>query len=206
MNSLLWVAGGILWLLCVVISVLSHRFTPAVPTTDRPLATVLLIFAMMFVVYLVALRVAILTDRNPRGIVLGFAVLFRITLLPSEPIQEVDIYRYVWDGLVAQQGVSPFQFSPQEVREVATVDAEGDLAKLVTLRDSSHTVRQLLTRIHFANLPTVYPSVSQLVFRLATMTTPKDVALHWRINAHRLGCGLWVVSVTTERIRQQWSS
>ena len=124
-NNLLWVAlcGATLWLSCVAIAVLSHRFTPATPITDRPLATVLLVFAMMFGVYLVALRAAIHADQDPRAIIIGFAVLFRITLLPSEPIQEIDIYRYVWDGLVAQQGVSPFRFSPQQVCEVAKADA-----------------------------------------------------------------------------------
>src|SRR5436309_13697194 len=38
------------------------------------------------------------TFRGRRGLVIGFAVLFRLTLLPTLPSLSDDIYRYNWDG------------------------------------------------------------------------------------------------------------
>lgn len=55
---------------------------------------------------------------NPLPLILGFAVLFRLTLLASEPSLSDDIYRYVWDGKIFNLGVNPYQFPP-DARELA---------------------------------------------------------------------------------------
>ena len=38
------------------------------------------------------------------------AILFRLLLLLTEPTLSSDIYRYLWDGYVANQGVSPYAY------------------------------------------------------------------------------------------------
>ena len=46
----------------------------------------------------------------------GGALLFRLILLLTEPTLSTDVYRYLWDGYVANNGVSPYAFpidSPQ---------------------------------------------------------------------------------------------
>ena len=45
-------------------------------------------------------------------LMLGFAVIFRATLLPAIPYQSEDVYRYLWDARVAASGVSPFRYAP----------------------------------------------------------------------------------------------
>ena len=42
-------------------------------------------------------------------------MISRLLLLPSHPIQEIDLYRYIWDGEVSAAGVSPWEFSPAQV-------------------------------------------------------------------------------------------
>ena len=42
--------------------------------------------------------------RRRCGIILGFAVASRLLLLSSWPIQEIDYYRYLWDGRVTLGG------------------------------------------------------------------------------------------------------
>lgn len=49
------------------------------------------------------------------GLVLGFALLFRVVLLWSDPIQEDDFYRYLWNGKVVASGLNPYRFAPQIV-------------------------------------------------------------------------------------------
>jgi len=144
------------------------------------LLTILGLFTAAFVVYLVALRFALSADQDRRLLwLVGMAaVVFRLTLLLTDPIAELDIYRYMWDGEVCAQGVNPFRYSPEQVL-AATGDARtpADLAKLVRLRDRSPELRTILGRVHFAELPTIYPPTSQAIFTLASLTTPDGASV-----------------------------
>ena len=84
-------------------------------------------------------------DLLPIGII--FAILFRLTLLFTTPSLSDDIYRYVWDGRVADSGINPYLYAPE---------AE----QLSHLRDS-----RIYPNINHKEIPTVYPPVSQLVYR-----------------------------------------
>ncbi|MEK6572909.1 MAG: hypothetical protein AABZ58_01160, partial [Chloroflexota bacterium] len=44
-----------------------------------------------------------------------FAILFRLTLLPSRPTLSDDMYRYVWDGRVHGHGLSPYRYPPKAI-------------------------------------------------------------------------------------------
>src|SRR5207245_2713571 len=74
-----------------------------------------------------------------------------------------------------------------------------DLARLVRLRDGSPEMVAVLKRIHFAELPTIYPPVSQAVFALCTWLTPRGASLVVRLilmKAWFVACDLltlWVV-------------
>ena len=46
-----------------------------------------------------------------------FGLLFRCAIIPSQQIQEDDVYRYLWDGKVFAHGINPFKFSPEEINE-----------------------------------------------------------------------------------------
>lgn len=167
-----------------VISFLSWRFDFDSPRTERPIIVVLLLLAVTFVGYLFAIRLATRAPQDKRlvTLIVWAAVLFRVTLLPSVPIQEVDIYRYVWDGSVSAAGVSPFRYIPEQVR-VATADAMNDepLAKLVRLRDEQPALAEVLRRIHYGELPTIYPPTSQAVFTAAVLTTPPNASVLVRV-------------------------
>ncbi len=116
-------------------------------------------------------------------VIVGAAIGFRLITLFSVPIQEVDIYRYVWDGTVAAQGISPFQYTPDQVK-TARWSGSGDdpeLQRLVELCDRDPAVADILNQVHFAFLPTIYPSASQAVFWLAVRTTPHQATAHSRL-------------------------
>ena len=189
---------------------LSWEFTYYSIFKERPLIPVLSLFAAVFLIYLVAIALSRRAAQNGLliGVIVGFAVLFRIVMVFSYPIQEVDIYRYMWDGEVQTQGVSPFEFSPYKVWAADTdTNLDGfidnaeavaagftdsnrdgvwdqlggappmatknpDLKKLAAHRDSDPSVEEILHRVHYGELPTIYPPTSQLVFRVSAMISP----------------------------------
>lgn len=61
--------------------------------------------------------------------------------------------------------------------------ADEALLKLTNLVDSDPGIRETLRRVHFAELPTVYPPTSQAVFAIASRLTPANasVDLHLRV-------------------------
>jgi len=78
--------------------------------------------------------------------VAGTALVARGVLIPAEPVLSDDIYRYVWDGRVAEAGINPFAHAPVE-------------AALSHLRDGA-----IWPAINHAEVPTIYPPVAQFVF------------------------------------------
>ena len=79
-------------------------------------------------------------------IIAAFGVIFRLTLVPHPPVASDDIYRYVWDGRVAQAGINPFQYAPDDPR----------LAGLQTT--------ELPALVNFPHMRTIYPPLAQLFF------------------------------------------
>ncbi len=187
------ISGG----LYVAVAFLSRRFEHETPATERPILPVMLLLAAAFVIYLIAIRLAARAkqDRSLVAVLLGSAIAFRIILLPSTPIQEIDIYRYLWDGAVLRAGVSPFRYSPQQVRH-ASIDQSlpDDLERLVRLRDTEPSLKTVLDRIHYGQLPTVYPPVSQLVFAAAAWTTPDEATVALRIAVMKTWMIAWDVA------------
>ena len=183
-----------------LINLLSWQFTFASINAQRPIVEVLMLFAAAFAGYLAAIVAAKRAKQDFRliSVIIGFAVLFRIVTVFSCPIQEVDIYRYMWDGEVQTQGVSPFKYSPLEVQTAVNeaekrelneaknpselsadeaIDADAkkldpDLEKLVALCAADPSVKQVLRRVHIEYLPTIYPPTSQFVFRVVSMISP----------------------------------
>lgn len=84
---------------------------------NRAIPAFLPLYFLAFAVYAWAVR-QILADAGtfttPAAIfaVVGFAVLFRATLFFSAPSLSDDIYRYVWDGMLVNHGVNPYQYAP----------------------------------------------------------------------------------------------
>jgi len=166
------------------VSMLSWRFAFHSVTTERPILLVLGLFAMAFVTYLLAIRLACRApdDRQLVRLIVTTAILFRVVMLFSIPIQEVDIYRYLWDGAVSTAGVSPFRYSPEQVRlSDRTTASDESLERLTEMRDRQPAMAEILRRVHFGELPTIYPPTSQVVFAVANLTTPRESTLLTRM-------------------------
>ena len=82
-------------------------------------------------------------------IVIVFAFLFRLTLLPSPPHQSEDVYRYIWDARIASMGINPYEHAP-------------NAPELEQVRDG-----QIYPMINSKPYVTAYPPVSQVLFRIS---------------------------------------
>jgi alpha-1,6-mannosyltransferase len=82
-------------------------------------------------------------------LVLGFALLFRLTVLIAPPYQSEDVYRYLWDARAASLGISPYAYPP-------------DAPQLEKFRDD-----RIYPMINSKPYITAYPPVSQLLFRFS---------------------------------------
>ena len=82
---------------------------------------------------------------DPR-ILLGGALLLRLTIFPSLPDLSDDLYRYVWDGWLGVSRINPYRYVP----------AAGELA---AFQDSA-----LFRALNSRDFHSVYPPFSQVVF------------------------------------------
>lgn len=87
-------------------------------------------------------------SRQASLLILGFALLFRITALFAPPSQSEDVYRYIWDARVADMGINPYAFPP-------------NAPEMEKYRDD-----RVYPLINSKPYVTAYPPASQILFRL----------------------------------------
>ncbi|MCU1341295.1 MAG: hypothetical protein JWN92_718 [Candidatus Acidoferrum typicum] len=110
------------------------------------------------VLYFIALY-AIEHTRDSRAVlwlVLLGALAFRLTLFPYPPSLSTDVHRYRWDGHVQNAGWNPYAVAPTDPR-------------LAALRDPGWAVMPA------PEIPTMYPPLSELVFRATWRVLPGPV-------------------------------
>ena len=78
--------------------------------------------------------------------VIVFSLMFRLTLLPVAPSD--DIYRYLWEGKLQLNGISPYSYPPEA-------------SSLEHLRDG------FFSGINHKHLSTIYPPLTLMVFAAA---------------------------------------
>jgi alpha-1,6-mannosyltransferase len=111
-------------------------------------------FLATFAVYLIAAAVVLRVPRGggsslpALGLILLFGLLFRLALLPTQPTLSDDMFRYVWDGRVQANGLSPYRYPPG-APEVAPLHA-GD--------------RTIWPHINRQDAVTIYPPGAQMAF------------------------------------------
>lgn len=98
--------------------------------------------------------------RLPLGLVILFAVTFRLIGLTAYPVLEDDSFRYLWDGFVTITYGSPYDIAP-----AAFFDQE-----LPPTADAA-----LLDRINYPEVATVYGPVAQWLFALCHWLAPGSV-------------------------------
>lgn len=91
-----------------------------------------------------------------------FSILFRLVFILAIPSLSQDFYRFLWDGRLVIQGISPYLFTPA----LST-------ALEVTIEQSQQLIDGMgaLNASHFSN----YPPVNQLCFAVAALFAGKSI-------------------------------
>ncbi|MDR3626367.1 MAG: hypothetical protein P4L45_06025 [Ignavibacteriaceae bacterium] len=80
---------------------------------------------------------------------IGLSIIIKLAFIPLHPIGSDDYYRYVWDGKVQSNGINPYKYAPAD-----------------TALKSLHS--DILPKlINFPDMKTIYPPLSELIFRLS---------------------------------------
>jgi alpha-1,6-mannosyltransferase len=134
------------------LSLIAYLWASNIPDLRQDTIAFEMAFFFAFVLYLAA---TILVLQNPfqssalsLGLVVLFAILFRIQLLPMEPTLSDDMFRYIWDGRVQAQGISPYRYPPNS-------------PQLRSLREGD---RSVWSNINRKSDITVYPPAAQVSF------------------------------------------
>lgn len=118
----------------------------------------LVLFFAALACYALAVRAALRQDADgPKPVlrvILGFAILFRLTFLFASPALSNDLYRYLWDGRQTLAGANPYGAAP--AARGATPAERGAAAA----QDPD------VARMDHADVPTVYPPAAQALFAL----------------------------------------
>jgi alpha-1,6-mannosyltransferase len=123
-----------------------------------------IVFMVLSALYLVAVFLAIKMRPGNKntwrmtGIIIFLAIIFRLCLIAPQPaVLSSDIYRYIWDGRVQQNGINPYLYPPAA-------------AELENLRDD-----RIFPHINRKDDPTLYPAGAQVFFRIFYMLVGDSV-------------------------------
>ena len=156
------------------ITLISHGFFGTegffydLPNARMPFGRFFLLYTITFTLYVLAIIQVSNLSANRRNIfiVLAGAFVFRLILIPSVPVHEDDIYRYIWDGKVFIAGINPYKYPPARASiKPSSVDKQNDFKRLKSLRDEDP---KSYRRISYKDVPTIYPPLTQMTFAVST--------------------------------------
>jgi hypothetical protein len=144
---------------------LHHFFTPFAAIGKTDIHFYVFIFSILSIFYLISIYLLFkhqslrAHSKSMLFVVLILAVAFRACLLPADPkVLSKDMYRYIWDGRVQQNGFNPYQHPP-------------DADELRELRDD-----KIYPGLNRKSYPTLYPAGAQIFFRLFHIIVGENVS------------------------------
>jgi len=99
--------GGPSFLAGVVLAVCFAAYIPLPSLRGSYVTSFLAYFLIAAAAYVLAVT-RLDRDRLPLTAIWVFAILFRLILLVTDPTLSDDVFRYIWDGHLLNQGINPF--------------------------------------------------------------------------------------------------
>lgn len=169
--------------LCAVVSAFSFYIDPTGKKNE--IVILLLILGGMSVYYAVAVW-GVIRRQFPASLkgVLVWAIVFRLLLLPSQPILETDYYRYLWEGFVLAQGVNPYLFSPEEALGGGAVEGLSPeqtktLERLHGIITHNSRAQNTLSEVNNPSVAAIYPPFIQILLGVSATFFPLSL-YGWR--------------------------
>ncbi|MBI4115182.1 MAG: hypothetical protein HY447_01265 [Candidatus Omnitrophica bacterium] len=197
------VLGAFILLTQIGISWLSHSFVFGAGHAERPILSFLMLEGLAFIAYFATFEWLRRNSKETHSKsflslwIFVIAILCRVAYLPSNPIQETDPYRYLWDGETLLRGENPYALSPKEAFQ--TGEERGEI--------SSPDMGAVFERINHPGIKTIYPPFAQILFALSQWITPWKL---WGWKAMILVAELGILSLTVAILKRfdiskEWS-
>jgi alpha-1,6-mannosyltransferase len=113
-------------------------------------------------------------NRYTFGIILGFAIAFRLVTLLPPPYLSSDVYRYAWDGVVQHAHISTYRYVPGDPALSLLRKPNQDIFDHINRRDYAHTIyapasQFLFYLISFINRTVTFMKLAMILFEGLTM-------------------------------------
>jgi alpha-1,6-mannosyltransferase len=99
--------GGISFLAGTAMAVCFAAFVPLPNLRGPEVITFLVYFLLAGAAYFLSV-IRLDRDHLPIALIWGFALVFRLILLFTSPTLSDDVYRYIWDGHLFNNGINPY--------------------------------------------------------------------------------------------------
>jgi hypothetical protein len=123
---------------------------------------IILIGALFFISYKI-----IQINQDRFWLLAGIGIIFRLLFIAILPNLSQDFYRFIWDGRLIAQGISPYLFTPENYIE----DASNSFGTIINQAQELYKGMGSLNGSHFSN----YPPVNQLCFAVASVFAGKSI-------------------------------
>jgi hypothetical protein len=114
-SSFLSRLGGPSFLAGVALAVCFAAYIPLPSLRGSYVASFLAYFLIAAAAYVLGVS-RLDHDRLPLTAIWVFAILFRLILLGTDPTLSDDVFRYIWDGHLLNQGINPFSLPVNSLR------------------------------------------------------------------------------------------
>ncbi len=168
---LLWILGGVLVLgSATAMTQLSAQFVYGENHASRPIGVFVGVYFVGWLGFAVASALAMRVRPGRTAafghvaFILAVGLVARALLLPSNLIQETDCYRYVLDGESVVHGVNPYARAPEDV----VADSPRRFQASLEREDA----QEILDRVSYKEIPTIYPPLAQGAFALGVSIAP----------------------------------
>ena len=193
----LWVGGALLLAATAGLAGMSSRFGEAVATAERPIVGMVALLLLAWLGYGLGWRgLRGLSGRRALLAIIAVGLVARGLLLASTPMQEIDYYRYIWDGMVGRAGIHPYEAAPEAL-----------WAEEVEPRDDRYLdAVAIQSRIDYADIKTIYPPAAQVVFRLnAALWGWSPLGPRWTFLAADLALmAVLLLGLRAARLQSHW--
>ena len=173
-NNFLFFLGFILVLLFSGLLLISNDFVTTTPLADRPVIYLITLLIFSSIVYFLSVYFRSKEANSSKLLIYIFLIglILRLLMVISVPMLENDFNRYLWDGAVTSNNISPYQYSPEEIKS-------SDF-KNTKLKELSSESNDVFYKINHPHLKTIYPTVTQLFFALSYKISPWDLEA-WKL-------------------------
>ena len=123
---------------------------------------IILIGTLFFIAYKI-----IQINKDCFWLLTGIGITFRLLFIAILPNLSQDFYRFIWDGRLISQGISPYLFTPESYIE----GASNSFGIIINQAQELYNGMGSLNGSHFSN----YPPINQLCFLIASVFTEKSI-------------------------------